>query len=204
MTSMTGATGAYGSGKNTGSYIGAPNPNASSGLKSAPGYRTMQKFTPEMMQLFEHMMSQLGPDSFLSRLAGGDQSMFEQMEAPALQQFAGLQGNLASRFSGMGMGAQKSSGFQNTMNQASSDFAQQLQSQRLGLQRQALSDLSGMSNLLLQQQPYAMVGKRQSGGSSGWGGLIGAGVGGLAGMTTGNPYWAMQGAQLGQGIGSAF
>jgi hypothetical protein len=113
-----------------------------------------QQFTPEQMQLFSQMFSHLGPNSFLSRLAGGDQSMFEQLEAPAMRQFGELQGNLASRFSGMGQGARRSSGFQNTMNQATSDFAQSLQSQRMGLQMQALQDLMGMSNTLMQQRPY--------------------------------------------------
>jgi hypothetical protein len=54
----------------------------------------------------------------------------------------------------MGSGARHSSGFQNTANQATSDFAQQLQSQRLGLQRQAMQDLMGMSESLLGQRPY--------------------------------------------------
>jgi len=126
------------------------------GNKVPKGYQTgqIQQFTPEQMQLFQQMFGQVGPESFLGKLAGGDQSQFAEIEAPALQQFAGMQGNLASRFSGMGMGARRSSGFQNTMNQATSDFAQQLQSQRMGLQRQALQDLMGMSNQLLGQRPY--------------------------------------------------
>jgi hypothetical protein len=126
------------------------------GDKIPKGYERgqLQQFTPEQMQLFQQMFGQLGPDSFLGRLAGGDQSMFEEMEAPAMRQFGQLQGGLASRFSGMGMGGQKSSGFQNTMNQAASDFAQQLQSQRLGLRNQAIQDLMGMSNQLLGQRPY--------------------------------------------------
>jgi hypothetical protein len=119
------------------------------------GYRKgqLQQFTPEQMQLFQSMFGHLQPGSFLSKLAGGDQGAFEQLEAPALKQFSGLQGNIASRFSGMGSGARRSSGFSNTMNQASSDFAQQLQSQRMGLQRQALMDLMGLSTSLLQQRP---------------------------------------------------
>ena len=127
-----------------------------SGNKVPKGYQSgqMQQFTPEQMQLFQQMFGQVGPESFLGKLAGGDQSKFAEIEAPALQQFAGMQGNLASRFSGMGMGARRSSGFQNTMNQATSDFAQQLQSQRMGLQRQAIQDLMGMSNQLLGQRPY--------------------------------------------------
>jgi hypothetical protein len=113
-----------------------------------------QKFTPEMMELWKSLFGQLGPDSYLGRLAGGDQSQFEELEAPALRQFGALQGGLASRFSGMGLGGQKSSGFKNTMNQASSDFAQALQGQRMGLRNQAIRDLMGMSNQLLGQNPY--------------------------------------------------
>lgn len=138
MSSMTGGTG-YSSGKS----------------KIPKGYEqgSIQQFTPEQMQLFKSMFGQVGPDSMTAKLAGGDQSMFEQMEAPAMRQFQGLQGQMASRFSGMGMGGRKGSGFQNTMNQASSDFAQDLQSKRMDLQRQAIQDLMGMSSNLLGQKP---------------------------------------------------
>jgi hypothetical protein len=138
MSSMYGATG------------------ASAGNKIPKGYQLgrIQNFTPEMMDLFKRMFSNVGPESYTSRLAQGDESLFEEMEAPAMKQFAGLQGNLASRFSGMGMGARRSSGFQNTANQASSDFAQQLQSRRQELQRGAIKDLHGMSTDLLSQRPY--------------------------------------------------
>ena len=97
MSSMTGSMG-YGGGN-----------------KIPKGYEqgTLQQFTPEQMNLFKSMFGQVGPDSFLGKLAGGDQSMFEQMEAPAMRQFQGLQGQLASRFSGMGMGSRRGSGFQN-------------------------------------------------------------------------------------------
>ncbi len=113
----------------------------------------LQQFTPEQMQLFQSMFGQTGPDSFLGKLAGGDEQMFQQMEEPAMRQFGQLQGNIASRFSGMGMGGRKSSGFQNTMGQASSDFASQLQGQRQQLQRQALMDMMGISSNLLGQRP---------------------------------------------------
>ena len=117
-------------------------------------YGQIQQFTPEMMQLFQSLFGHLGEGSYLSRLAGGDEELFNQIERPAQQQFSGLQGNLASRFSGMGLGARHSSGFQNTANSAASDFASQLQSQRQGLQREALQSLFGMSNQLLGQRPY--------------------------------------------------
>lgn len=114
----------------------------------------IQQFTPEQMKLFQQMLGSVGPDSYLSKLAGGDEGIFNQIEAPAMKQFSALQGNLASRFSGMGQGGRHSSGFQNTANTATQDFASQLQSQRQGLQQQAIKDLHGMSQNLLNQRPY--------------------------------------------------
>jgi hypothetical protein len=170
------------------------------------GYKRGQlaQFSPEQMQLFQSLFGNLGPESFLSKLAGGDQSQFEELEAPALRQFNALQGNISSRFSGAGMGARKSSGFQNTLSQASSDFAQQLQSQRLGLQRQAISDLLGLSNQLLGQRPHKQFLVEKQKRSGGLGGLIGAGVGGVGGFFAGGPGGALTGAQLGQQLGSTF
>jgi hypothetical protein len=76
------------------------------------------------------------------------------MEAPALKQFQGTLGNIASKFSGMGMGGRRSSGFGQATTSAASDFAQQLQSKRQGLQRQAIMDLGNFSQMLLGQKPY--------------------------------------------------
>lgn len=119
---------------------------------------SIQNFTPEQMSLFSQMFGQVGPDSYLSKLAGGDQATFDQMEAPALRQFSGLQGGMASRFSGMGgLGARRSSGFQNTMNSAASNFAQELQAQRQGLMSSARKELFDMSNSLLSQRPYENI-----------------------------------------------
>lgn len=119
------------------------------------GYQRGQlnQFTPEQMNLFQSLFGQTGQDSFLSKIAGGDEGAFAQAEAPAMRQFQGLQGNIASRFSGMGMGGRRSSGFQNTMNSAAGNFAQDLQSQRMGLQSNALQQLMQMSQMLLGQRP---------------------------------------------------
>lgn len=114
----------------------------------------MQKFTPDQMKLFQQMFSQVSPDSFLSKLSQGDEDIFNDIEAPAWRDFQQAQGDLASRFSGQGMGARGGSGFQNAINQQSSDFVTNLQSQRRALQRQALNDLMGFSNDLLSQEPY--------------------------------------------------
>lgn len=175
--------------------------------KIPKGYKqgSLQQFTPEQMNLFQQMFGQVGPESYLAKLAGGDQSTFDEMEAPALRQFSGIQGNIASRFSGMGgLGARRSSGFQNTINSAASNFAEELQANRQNLQRQALMDLMGISKELLNQRPQQnfLVKKQQN--NSGLGGAIGAGLGGLGGFFAGGPAGAMQGAQLGHSIGSQF
>jgi|SRR6188508_151661 len=171
--------------------------------KIPSGYKkgAINNFTPEQMQLFQQMFGHVGSDSFLSKLAGGDQGMFDEIEAPALRQFGELQGNLASRFSGMGgLGARKSSGFQNTMNSAASNFAQQLQSQRQGLQQQALQDLMGFSNTLLGQRPQetSLIKKQPSQ----WGQIVGKLAGGLPGAVAGYADDGWKGAA--QGFASGF
>lgn len=192
---------------------GAGGINNSTGFykeKIPKGYRAgkLQQFTPEQIELFQSLFGHLGPDSFLSQLAGGDQSAFEEMERPALRQFSELQGNLASRFSGAGSlgGARRSSGFQNTMNTAASNFAQELQANRLNLQNQARNDLFSMSQMLMGQRPFEnfLIEKPQKQQSSGLGGLFGAGLGGIGGFFAGGPAGALTGAQLGYGIGSSF
>ncbi len=189
-----------------GGYTGLRGPTGSVGNKIPSGYKAGQlsNFTPEQSQLFQQMFSQVSPDSYLSRLAGGDQGMFDEMEAPAMRQFNALQGNIASRFSGRGSGSRNSSGFQNTMTAASSNFAQDLASRRQALQQNAIKELMGLSGDLLGQRPYESFLKEKQEKNSGWGGLIGAGIGGVGGFFAGGPMGAMQGAQLGYGVGSQF
>lgn len=154
---------------------------------------SIQQYTPQQMELFKGLFSQLGPQSYLSQLAGGDQGAFEQMEKPALRQFGELQGNIASRFSGMGAGARRSSGFQNTMNQAASNLAQDLQSQRNQMRMQAIQELFGLSNQMLSQRPYEkFLAKKQNRRSflesliPLAGGAIGGAIGGPAGASFGS------------------
>ena len=134
-----------------------PRGGATGGDIVPKGYKKgqLQQFTPQQMQLFKQLFGNVGPNSYLSRLAQGDEELFGEMEEPTLRQFNELQGNLASRFSGMGStGARRSSGFQNTMSSAASNLAQDLASRRQGLQRQAIQDLMGLSSDLLGQRPY--------------------------------------------------
>lgn len=157
------------------------------GKTKIPGYNVNQlpNFTPQQMSQFMQLFKHVGPNSFLSKLAGGDESIFQQVEEPALRQFGELQGGLASRFSGMGTGGRHSSGFQNTMNQAGQDFAMNLQSQRQSLQQQAIKDLMGLSGELLNQRPFENVVTAKPQKSSFWKELVG-GVSGAAGQMAGN------------------
>lgn len=165
--------------------------------KRPHGYQefSMQQFTPEQMQLFSEMFGNLGPDSFLSKLAQGDQSTFDEMEAPAMRQFNEVQGNIASRFSGQGMGSRNSSAFQNATSAASQDFAGQLQANRQNLRKQAIEDLMGFSNQLLNQRPMerGFVAKNRNKG--GWGEFFGTLGGFGAGAATGDYQGAAQGAR---------
>lgn len=179
------------------------------GGKTPKGYQTgsVQQFTPEQMQLFQSLFSHLSPGSYLSRLAGGDESIFRDIEAPAWKQFGEAQGQNASRFSGFGMGARNGSGFQNSQNQASVDFATGLASRRQEMQRQAISDLLGMGNQLLGQRPQENFLVRKQNRPSFLQSLIGGGsalAGAAIGGSLGGVPGAALGSQLGGGFGSGF
>ena len=144
----------------SGSFSNKGSPNFG-GDKIPKGYKAgaLQQYTPEQLKLLQHTMGFVGPDSYLSRLAGGDEELFNEMEAPALRQFNQLQGNIASRFSGGGggqgaMSSRRSSAFQNATTSAASNFAQELQSKRQDLMRQAIRDLTGISSELLEKRPF--------------------------------------------------
>lgn len=169
------------------------------------GYKavTSQQFTPEQMNLFSQMFGQVSPDSYLSKLAGGDQSQFAQLEEPALRQFGAEQAGLASRFAGMGVGANRSSGAQNAQTSAAQNFASQLQSNRQSLMRQAQQDLFGMSRDLLSQKPYSeylLEPEEQS--SSPWDSILGVGLP-IAGAGIGLAAGGLPGAIAGGNIGAA-
>ena len=168
---------------------------------------TTQKYTPDQMNLFQSLFKHLGPDSATSKLASGDQSQFEALEAPALRQFSQFQSDTANRFSGMGTGARRSSGHANYQNQGASEFAEKLQSQRLGLQQNALRDLMGMSTSLLAQQPYEQFLLEKQQKPNRWGSIVGGAlpiVGAAAGGYFGGPAGAKIGASVGAAAGKAF
>jgi hypothetical protein len=178
------------------------------------GYDVVQtpRMSPQVRALWEQLMggSQGGVEAglgHLSDLARGDQSHFAALEAPALRQFNALQGNLASRFSGMGSGARHSSGFQNAATGAATDLSERLQSQRLGLQQSAIDRLLGIYGDLMHNDPYEMMLTERQRKPNIWqkllGGILpgaGAGLGGLFG----GPAGALLGGQLGAGAGRSF
>lgn len=125
------------------------------------GYKqvTLNTKNPEQMGIFNSFDqgSRGGIQSGLANLSGlarGDQSQFEQLEAPAHRQFGQLQSQIASRFSGMGTGARRSSGHMNAQSGAATDFAERLQGQRMGLQQNAIQQLLGIGQNLLGQDMF--------------------------------------------------
>lgn len=186
FTGMRDNTGSMARGRSTGDII-------------PKGYRKgqLQQFTPEQMDLFQQMFGHLGPESYLSRLASGDQSFFDEMEAPAHRDFLGGLGQLASRFSGMGTGGRHGSGFRNTATAAVSNFAQDLQANRQNLQRQALNDLMGLSGQLLSQRPYDQFLVEKQEKPNYWGSIGGKLAGAIPGAAVGFLTGGLPGAAIG-------
>lgn len=125
-------------------------------FKTPKGYSSysQQTMDPQALQFRNQLMGAVQPGAikgadFLSRMAGGDQSMFEEMEAPAWNDYEQGMGAMGTRFSNMGMGAQNSSGFKQAMGGMAGQFAQNLHSQRMSFQQQAIKDLMGMSGELM-------------------------------------------------------
>lgn len=84
----------------------------------------------------------------LGGMASGDEGAFSALEAPAFRNFDEALGRLSSRFSASG--GRRSSGFQNMAAGQAQSLAENLQSQRLNMQNNALSQLFNLSQGLLQ------------------------------------------------------
>jgi hypothetical protein len=192
--------------KHSTTEIGRQEKYNKTGDKIPEGYdlAVMGNMLPEQKQLFGEQFEHVGRDSYNARLARGDQSLFAEMEEPSMREFNELQGQTASRFSGMGQGGRRSSGFQNKMTQANRDFASQLASRRQELQRNAIKDLMGMSHTLLNEkyEDKALVERPQHSKKkrTDWMSATGSAVfGGLLGYAAGDP---VGGAQAGWNTGN--
>ena len=161
-----------------------------SGYKS----RSVPNMTPQQMQIMSKIFGGLegglgGGLDFLSKLASGDEEMFQQTEAPAYAAFDKLLGQLGSRFAGMG--ALDSSAFQNATSGAAGELSQNLQANRMGLQQGAIDKLLGLSDSFLGQRPYDTFLEKNEGFD--WGGLLGGLLGSFGGPALGT---------MGKGLGS--
>ncbi len=177
------------------------------------GYDVVQtpQMSPEMIQMIQQLRGKVEPGALgsigdLSKLAaGGTEDTWKQLEAPALRQFGQLQGNIASRFSGAGMGSRRSSGFQNALSGESTDLAERLQSQRLGLQQGAQNQLMSLYSQLMQMNPYeiSLMEKKKKGFSGlNWGGALqGATTGAAAGSAAHPIFGTIGGGILGGALG---
>jgi len=131
-------------------------------LPKFKGYSSGQfpNLTPEMFQVLQQLASGFsagapGATDWLSRLASGDQGIFEEIEAPSYASFDKLLGNIANRFSQFG--ARDSSAFQGATAGAAQELAQNLGAQRAGYRNQAVQSLLQNSQNLLQQRPFENI-----------------------------------------------
>lgn len=128
------------------------------------GYETFSTLNPQQQQAFSQLLGilqgqmgggfgQEGQDYF-SKILGGDTSAFE---APLMRQFnEQIVPELAERFSGLGVGSQNSSAFQQALSSSGADLAERLGSLRGQLQSNAAqqslgfgqNQLSNLQNLL--------------------------------------------------------
>lgn len=183
------------------SLYGATGSNRS--LKKS-GYTGIQTptMTPEQQQLLSGLIggsregTQAGLKNLNSLASGGTPEFWEQQELPAKRDFGQLLGGISSRFSGMGSGAKKSSGYQNVVGGAASSLSQDLAARRGEYTQQAIRDLLGLSESLLGQRSFetSFLTNRQKTPSawqqiiSSLGGGIGSGL--STGATLGAGKWA--------------
>lgn len=164
---------------------------------------SINRLTPEQEEIFSQLMggSKEGLSSsldYLNRLAQGDESLFKELEAPAMRQFGEFQGQLASRFSGSGLGGRHGSGFQKAAGAGAQQFAENLASQRQNLRQGAIADLLGLNKELMglsKQESFLMEPKRKK-----YENLLAALlplIGGAVGASYGGPMGALAGSQIG-------
>lgn len=174
---------------------------ATRGQKKASGVKQVSNYSPEMENLLRSLVGGAqggvgGGLDFLSKLASGDQSMFEEMERPAYAAFEKLLGQTGSRFSDLG--ARDSSYFENAVAGQGQELAQNLQAQRLGIRSQATNQLLQQAMQMLGLRPFENVEKTKSPGFD-WGGLLG-GIGGAAAGSFFGPLGTAAGGAAGKSL----
>ncbi len=141
------------------------------GYNVPKGYKpfSLPTMDPQSAALHDQLVKLIGPGAgssvdFLSKIAGGNEGAFQQSEAPAWNALESGMGMAGTRYSNLGMGAQRSSGFKQAMGGMVGQFGQDLQSRRMALQQQAMQSLLGMSQSLMgtPTQSYGMAQKAPS------------------------------------------
>lgn len=119
-------------------------------------FKTKQ-YEPEQLDIWKQIYKNLGRESYLQRLAGGDEELFEEMEEPAWRKFSEAQGQIGSRYSQLApgaMSAQRGSGFKQRQGALGREFAENLTARRQELKSKAMEDLMKFSEMFLQQKPF--------------------------------------------------
>lgn len=165
------------------------------------GFRAgeVQQFDKQQTGLYNQRSNDIGPSSYLNRLASGDESAYSEMENPAYQQFQDQINGLGSRFGGFDQGGGRN------VSQGANDFGMRIRSQRMNMRNQALHSLFSYSQSLLgQRSKDRFLYEKQPKKGNNLTGYIGAGAGAIGGGYLGGPEGAIQGANAGYKVGSAF
>jgi hypothetical protein len=140
---------------------------------------TMSQDQRGIYDMLRSQFSSQAPDIYsqLGGLARGQSSFFDSLEAPAMRQFQEqIAPQIANRY--VGSGIKGSSGINNSLAGAGQNLSQDLHSQRMGIQMNAISRLLGLGDLLL-QTPTQQMGLTQK--SPSWQsqlmGMLGTGIG---------------------------
>ena len=125
----------------------------------------------------------------LRNILGGDEETFESFFAPARRNFEQKTlPSIAERFTGMlGEGSQRSSAFGQQLGEAGKSLEEDIFSQRIGMQQDALMQLLQLMSPALAQREYEYTTPRQAGflenlgvgAAQGLGGFLGGGIPGL-------------------------
>lgn len=181
------------------------------------GYKSISvpTMSPEVMDRWRRTIGAVEPSALssigdLGRISQGDESYFQQLEAPAHRQYQQGIGQLASRFSAGGpgsgsMSARQSSAFANAGAGYAGEFAENLAAQRYSLQDRAREQLLSLYGELMSSDPYEQVLQKRK--QSGWKKWLGASlpiIGGVAGGIAGGPAGAIAGSSIGSSAGGAF
>ena len=132
--------------------------------------KTRPMFLPQQQQILENITGALQEQlpvglENLQAILGGYPEKFERFFTPARRRFEQeTLPTIAERFTGaLGEGAQRSSAFGQQLGRAAREFEEDVFSQRLGMQQEALNQLLSLLSPTLSPRRYRYVRPRQPG-----------------------------------------